>query len=74
MEKFKRLYRMTIAFGVITIISLLFSAFALHDIYYNKEPDLTLEWNIVKLSFIFIVIFIGLSISTIAAKIKQDER
>ena len=56
---------MSLTLGVITLISLLFSALALMDIYHNNEPNLNMEWNIVRISFLFTLMFVALSLTTI---------
>ena len=65
MNTSKRLVRMSLTLGIITLIGLLFSALALTDIYHNIEPDLNMEWNIVRISFLFTLMFVAMSSITI---------
>ncbi len=61
----RRLIRMSLVLGTITLIGLFFSAFALTDIYHNYEPNLDLEWKIVRISFLITIMFITVSLITI---------
>ena len=65
MNTSKILIRMTLTLGIITLIGLLFSALALMDIYHNNEPNINMEWNIVRISFLFTLMFVALSLITI---------
>lgn len=65
MDTSKRLIRMSLALGIITLIGLIVSALALTDIYHNKEPNLNMEWNIVRISFLFTLMFVVISSITI---------
>ncbi len=65
MNTSKILIRISLTLGVITLIGLLFSAMALTDIYHNNEPNLNLEWNIVRISFLFTLMFVAMSLTTI---------
>ena len=56
---------MTLTLGIITLIGLLFSALALMNIYHNNEPNLNMEWSIVRISFLFTIMFVALSFVTI---------
>ena len=64
MNASKILIRMSLTLGVITLIGLLFATLALTDIY-NNEPNLNMEWNIVRISFLFSLMFVALSLITI---------
>jgi hypothetical protein len=65
MNTSKILIRMSLTLGVITLIGLLFSALALMDIYNNNEPNLNMEWNIVRISFLVCLMFVAISTITI---------
>jgi len=55
---------MALSLNVIAAIGLLLSALALTDIYHN-EADVTLEWNMIRVSFLFILLSITFSGITI---------
>ena len=61
----KTLIRMSLALCVIAIIGYLFSVLSLLDIYQNIEPDLTLEWNVVRAGFLFFLMYFVISGITI---------
>ncbi len=65
MNTSKRLIRMSLALGIITLIGLFVSVFALTDIYHNNEPNLNMEWNIVRTSFLFTLMYVVISSITI---------
>ena len=65
MNTSKILIRMSVTLGVITLICLIFSALALTDIYHSNEPDLNMEWNIVRISFLISLMFVAISLITI---------
>ncbi len=65
METSKRLVIISLTLGFITLVSLLFTALALSDIYTNNEPNLNMEWNIVRINFLFMLMFIAISSITI---------
>ncbi len=46
----------TLALGVLSIIAMILSFLALTDIAHG-EPDLTLEWGMLQLSFFVVVVF-----------------
>jgi|GEM_PF-3704807 len=53
MRKEDKFGKFIILFAVISLILMLLSALAIHDIYKGAEPDLSAEWLIVRTSFIF---------------------
>lgn len=55
----------TMALGVLSLGAIFFAHLALTDIYHG-ESDVTLEWNIVRIAALVIVMFIGLSLLTLA--------
>lgn len=65
MEKNIALVRMSLALGVITLFALAFSALALMDIGKGTEPDLSGEWTLVRLSYLFSFMFISMSMVTL---------
>jgi len=56
MKKAKRLLVTSVVFGVLSFGLFVFERLALTDIYHG-EPDLSLEWNIVSVSFFPILLF-----------------
>ena len=65
MDTSEKTRRMSLALGIIALAGLFFSAWALMDIYQNKEPDLNMEWNIVKMGFLFVLMYLAMSWTTI---------
>lgn len=65
MEQFKKLRRMTIAVGLITLISMAFAVLALSDIHKAIEVDLSTEWAVIRLAFFLVTVFIALTMATI---------
>ena len=61
----KAFVRLSIILGVFTFFSLILSSLALVDIYHCVEPDLTLEWNMVRVSLVITLFFSVISIITI---------
>ena len=47
----------TLIFGFISFVFVICDYLALHDIWHNKEFDLSGEWSVVSISFIPILIF-----------------
>ncbi len=71
MKTSERLVRISLTLGIITIISLLFSVLALMDIYQNNEPNLNMEWTIVKTNLLITLLFVIISsITTIRIRKK----
>jgi hypothetical protein len=65
MISIKFLIKLAIILGLFAFLGLVFSILSLLDIYQGLEPDLTLEWSIVRITFFLILIFIPISIFTI---------
>lgn len=65
MVEINKLMRMTIAVGIMTTISLVFTILALTDIHSGAEPDLSNEWAIVRVSFFIVPLFIALTMACI---------
>jgi hypothetical protein len=59
---------MSVILGILTLLSILFSHLALTDIYHNTEPDLSLEWNIVRTGYLLTFIFVVIALITILKK------
>ncbi len=62
MKKIRRLLIASVILGVLSFVFFIMGRLAMTDIYHG-EPDLTLEWNIVSLSFLPILIFHVLSVT-----------
>jgi|GEM_PF-6785409 len=60
-----RLTRMAIVLGVIALAGLFFAALALTDIAHG-ETDVSTEWTVVRTSFLLTLMYIGLSLVTLA--------
>ena len=73
MVAINKLMRMTIAAGLLTMISLIFTVLALSDIQSGIEPDLSTEWMVVRLTFFIVPVFIGLTLVCIWRAKKQKE-
>jgi len=58
-------HQITIAFvfGILSLVAGVFSHLALTDIY-HAESDVSLEWNVLRLSALVILVFIGIALST----------
>lgn len=65
MNTSKNFIIISLILGVITLIGLFLSSLALIDIYHNDEPNLSLEWNIVRISSLLTLIFVVLSLITL---------
>ncbi len=57
MKRKKRGLLATIIMGLVSFLFVIADYLALHDIWHNKEPDLSGEWTVVTLSFIPFVLF-----------------
>jgi hypothetical protein len=64
----KTLITISAILGILTLLSILLSHLALTDIYNNTEPDLTLEWNTVRLGYLLTFIFVVIALITIMKK------
>ena len=65
MKSIKYLIRFSIILGVSAFLGLVFSLLSLQDIFQGLEPDLTLEWSIVRITFFLLLIFIPIALFTI---------
>lgn len=48
--------RLTLGLGVLSVLAFVAASMALQDIYHG-EPDLTLEWRVLRVSFLIILVF-----------------
>jgi uncharacterized BrkB/YihY/UPF0761 family membrane protein len=64
MEQSKKLIRMTVALGIITLVAMVFSFLAFTDIA-NGEDDVTLELAVLRVTALLIVMFIALTFVTL---------
>ena len=58
MLKIRRWALVTLGLGVLLIVSMLASHLALTDIWKGIEPNLSTEWSIVRVGFVFEVLFL----------------
>lgn len=63
MKNVQRLLIASVVFGLISICFFIFGRLAMTDIFHG-EPDLTLEWSVVSLSFLPILVFHLLSVGS----------
>lgn len=70
MSSMKKLIRMAMALGVLSLVAVLLSHLALTDIAHG-ESDLTWEWRILRVSALVIVMFIGMSLVTLGRVLKS---
>jgi hypothetical protein len=73
MERITRLLISSIVLGVISACFFVLERLAMTDIFHG-EPDLTLEWNIVSVSFLPILVFHLVSIVAAALALRQVKR
>ena len=52
------LARITFILGIFVVVGILFSHLALTDISHGTEPDLSVEWNIVRIFYGMVIIFL----------------
>jgi hypothetical protein len=64
MIKLKQQICLSIAFGILVLLGGMFSHLALTDIY-HAETDVSLEWNVVRVSALIFLIFVGYVITTL---------
>jgi hypothetical protein len=58
MQKIKRWALVTLGLGGLLTVSMLASHLALTDIWKGIEPNLSTEWSIVRVGFVFEVLFL----------------
>jgi hypothetical protein len=71
MKNLTRLSRISQILAYIVFIGLIFSSLALMDIYQNIEPDLSLEWFVVRITFLFTLIYLVISSLVIMKSLKK---
>lgn len=54
--------RLTLVFGAFSVVAMVAASLALQDIYHG-EPDLTLEWRILRVASLVILAFHGLALT-----------
>ena len=64
MADLKRNARMALALGVLSLLGIGASVFALNDIAHG-ESDLTMEWAILRVTALIVLMFIALSFVTL---------
>jgi len=64
MMKLKRAIAITIALGILAIVTMGFAILALNDIFHG-EADLRMEWWMVRLLFLVFIVFIATTFLTI---------
>ena len=62
---------MTIALGIVTLVFGLLSHLALTDIY-HAEHDVSLEWNVVRVSAVVFFVFIMMTLYTLGKVLKTN--
>jgi len=70
MKKANRLLVVSVVFGVLSFGLFVFERLALTDIYHG-EPDLSLEWNIVSVSFLPILLFHIISVAAAVVALRH---
>lgn len=58
MHNLKTLSLITLILGIVVAVGILFSHLALTDIGHGTEPDLSIEWTIVRVFYGVLVIFL----------------
>ncbi len=56
---------MSLALGAMAFVGLAFSFLALTDIYHAREPDLGVEWGVVRAAFFITFVFVVLASVTL---------
>jgi hypothetical protein len=64
MRNLKTLIRVTMVLGVLSLLAGVATHLALTDIYHG-EADVTLEWNIVRVSALVLLAFIAMALFTL---------
>ena len=64
MRNLKTQIRVTMVLGVLSLLAGVATHLALTDIYHG-EADVTFEWNIVRVSALVLLIFIGMALFTL---------
>jgi hypothetical protein len=64
MRNLRTQIRVTIVLGGLSLLAGLIAHLALTDIYHG-EPDVTLEWSIVRVCTLVLLVFIGMALFTL---------
>jgi hypothetical protein len=64
MRNLRTQIRVTIVLGGLSLLAGLITHLALTDIYHG-EPDVTLEWSIVRVCTLVLLVFIGMALFTL---------
>jgi hypothetical protein len=73
MNKLEISAKVTAGMGVLFILALIFSFLALTDIWHNIEPNLDVEWNVVRVSFLIESLFF-ISVAVTLAQVFRFSR
>lgn len=71
--KDKELWILTAALGGLSVLGLALTHLALTDIWHGREPDLTAEWAVVRISLLIFAGFIA-SAGGLACRVYRDLR
>jgi hypothetical protein len=74
MNKLEFSAKVTAGMGVLFILALIFSFLALTDIWHNIEPNLDVEWNVVRISFLIESLFFISVVVTLAQVFRYSRR
>ena len=64
--------RLAYRLGWLSIIAILAAGMALQDIYHG-EADLTLEWSVLRISFLIIIAFHALALLALRKTIREPD-
>ena len=75
MKKIQRLLAASAVLGVVSLVAFIFERLAMTDIFHG-ESDLTLEWQIIHVSFLPILIFhiLAVAVSLFAIRAIKGEQ
>jgi hypothetical protein len=73
MERARRLLLVSIVLGILSLAAFILGRLAMTDIFHG-EPDLTLEWRMVSISFLPILAFHVVSLVAALDAIRQIKR
>ena len=58
--------------GVLSVLAVVVANLALQDIY-HREPDVMLEWRLLRVSFLIIIVFHAFALTTAWKAVNQPE-
>ncbi len=70
MTNLRRIAAISVVLGVVSVVGLLVSLLALTDIAHG-EPDVTLEWWVVRVAYLSVVLFQVAALVTLRQILKQ---